>query len=158
MDIGYQSASRLAMLKKRVKRCVCKFCGHPLHLRRILFSEFEDARIEIFCEHCGRIEFGVEREIYASARYFVEEMGFNYYPDLDENAQTLQMNIAKVCEIMAWENQNLGILNQEGFCLTLPRSLHSLGECIVLEDEDLREDEEEIDWESLKEVRFDWGL
>ena len=108
MDIGYQSASRLEMLRQRVQRCVCKFCGQGLYLRRIIFSDYEDARVEIFCEHCGRIEFGVEREIYASARYFVEEMGFNYYPELDDNEQTRQMNIAKVCEIMAWENQNLG--------------------------------------------------
>ena len=68
MDISYQSVSRLEMLRQRVQRCVCKFCGQRLYLRRILFSDYEDARVEIFCEHCGRIEFGVEREIYASAR------------------------------------------------------------------------------------------
>lgn len=60
------------MLKKRTKRCVCKYCGGKLKLRRIIFSEYEDARIEIFCSQCDRIEFGVEPEISRSAEYFVE--------------------------------------------------------------------------------------
>lgn len=157
MDIGYQSASRLEMLRQRVRRCVCKYCGQPLYLRRIMFSDYEDARVEIFCEHCGRIEFGVEREIYASARYFVEEMGFDHYPELDDNAQTRQMNIAKVCEIMAWENQNLGFLSREGFMVPLKIDTSTLGECVMLKDEDLAEDEA-IDWTSLQAVRFDLGL
>ena len=157
MEMSYQAKGRLTMLKGRVKRCVCKFCGQPLQLRRILFSEYEDARIEIFCGHCGRIGFGVEREIYDSARYFVEEMGFNYFPELDDNEQTRQMNIAKVCEIMAWENQNLGLLDREGFCVPVKSNTRSLGECIVLGDEDLQEDET-IDWKALQEVRFELGL
>ena len=157
MDIGYQSASRLEMLRQRVQRCVCKFCGQGLYLRRIIFSDYEDARVEIFCEHCGRIDFCVEREIYASARYFVEEMGFNYYPELDDNEQTRQMNIAKVCEIMAWENQNLGFLAREGFVVPPKLDTSTLGECVVLGDEDLAETEE-IDWDTLQEVRFDLGM
>lgn len=50
----------------------------------------------------------MEKEIYQSAEFFVEEMAFNHYPDLDDNQRRKQMNIAKVCEIMAWENRNMG--------------------------------------------------
>ena len=153
MDIGYGSEGRLSMLKKRVKRCVCKYCGGQLSLRRIIFSDWEDARVEIFCEQCGRIEFGVEPEIYHSACYFVDELVFNCYPDLDDNQQRRQMNIARVCDIMAWENKNLGMLDAEGFTVPIALNTHSLGEWVLLRDEDLTEPEE-IDLESLKEVRF----
>lgn len=140
MDIGYGSEGRLSMLKKRVKRCVCKYCGGPLSLRRIIFSDWEDARVEIFCEQCGRIEFGVEPEIYHSACYFVDELVFNCYPDLDDNEKTKQMTIAKVCEIMTWEDQNIGILTPEGFSVPLSMNQHYVGECLTLSDEDLTRD------------------
>ena len=128
---------RLALLKKRANRCVCKYCGGSLRLRRIIFSDYEDARIEIFCKDCDRIEFGVEPEIYASAKFFVENGKFNCYPDLDDNEKTKQMTIAKVCEIMTWENQNIGILTPEGFCVPLNMNQHYVGECLTLSDEDL---------------------
>lgn len=51
----------IQMLRNRVKHCVCKYCGGQLKLRQISFSEFEDARTEIFCSDCDRIEFGVEK-------------------------------------------------------------------------------------------------
>lgn len=152
MEVGYQSESRLKMLQGRTKRCICKYCGNKLSLRRLIFSSYEDARIEIFCEHCGRIEFGVEPEIYYSAKYFVDEIGFNLYENLDANEQTHQMNIAKVCEIMAWENKNIGILAQTGFCIPVHVNSNILGECVTLTDEDLIEDEEDVDLTTLKEV------
>jgi len=155
MDLSYQSKSRLEMLQKRVKRCVCKYCGQKLHLRRIVFSEFENARIEIFCEHCGRIEFGVEAEIYQSAKYFVDEFDFNLYTDLDRNEQTRQMNVAKICEIMTWGNRNLGILDQNGFLVPIVGNRNILAECAVLGDEDLVDSEEDIDLSTLKEINFD---
>jgi len=140
----FHSQKRFEMLKKRTKRCVCKYCGGRLKLRRIIFSEFEDARVEMFCSECNRIEFGVEKEIYQSAKFFVENSKFNLYPDLDESAQTKQMTISKICEIMAWENQNLGWLNADGFTVPLEVNENFLGECITLTDEDLL-DEEEIE-------------
>jgi len=133
---------RIDMLKKRTKRCVCKYCGGRLKLRRIIFSDYEDARIEIFCNSCDRIEFGVECEIYASAKFFVENTNFNCYPDLDNNERTQQMTIAKVCEIMAWQDQNLGLMNTEGFIVPITINENFVGECITLTDEDLLEDEE----------------
>ena len=118
-ELDFKSKKRIDMLKARTKRCVCKYCGGRLKLRRIIFSDYEDARIEIFCRDCDRIEFGVEPEIYASAKFFVENSKFNCYPDLDDNEKTKQMTIAKVCEIMAWENQNIGIMDNEGFNIPL---------------------------------------
>ena len=138
----FHSQKRFDMLNKRTKRCVCKYCGGRLKLRRIIFSEFEDARVEMFCRDCNRIEFGVEKEIYQSAKFFVENSKFNLYPDLDESAQTKQMTVSKICEIMVWENQNLGWLDADGYTVPLNINENFLGECITLTDEDLLEDEE----------------
>lgn len=130
----FQSESRLDMLKNRTKRCVCKYCGGELKLRQIIFSELDDARIEIFCKNCERVEYGVEKEIYQSAEFFVEEMAFNHYPDLDDNQRRKQMNIAKVCEIMAWENRNMGFLDTDGFTVPVKMNPDVIGNCIVLDD------------------------
>ncbi len=138
----FQSEKRLEMLKKRTKRCRCKYCGGRLILKRIVFSEHEDSRVEIFCEDCDRIEFGVEKEIYLSAEFFVDETGFNCYPELEENPRTRQMNIAKVCEIMAWENQNLGLLDRDGFRVPLDLNENFLGTCITLREADLGDADE----------------
>lgn len=139
---NFRSEKRLDMLKKRTRRCVCKYCGGKLKLRRIIFSDYEDARIEIFCSDCDRIEFGVEPAIYSSAKFFVANSKFNCYPDMDDNQQTKQMTIAKVCEIMAWENQNLGFLNSDGFVVPLNMNENFIGECITLSEDDLTDDVE----------------
>ena len=144
--LDFKSKKRIDMLKRRTKRCVCKYCGGRLKLRRIIFSDYEDARIEIFCKDCDRIEFGVEPEIYASAKYFVENSKFNCYPDLDDNEKTKQMTIAKVCEIMAWENQNIGIMDSNGFNIPLKLNESFVGECVTLTDEDLDDEEIEDKW------------
>lgn len=129
--------SRVQELKDRTKRCCCKYCGGGLEVKRIMYSEFEDARIEIFCKNCERIEYGVETEIYQSAEFFVDEMEFNHYPDLDDNQRRRQMNIAKVCEIMAWENRNMGFLTGEGFAVPVRMNPDIIGNSIVLDDEAL---------------------
>jgi len=139
---SFVSKKRIDMLKRRTKRCVCKYCGGRLKLRRIIFSDYEDSRIEIFCNSCDRIEFGVEPEIYASAKFFVENSKFNCYPDLDDNEKTKQMTIAKVSEIMAWQDQNLGIMDSEGFTVELNVNENFVGECITLTPEDLDDDDE----------------
>ena len=132
------AATRVDMLKNRAKRCCCKYCGGTLRVKRLIFSEYEPARVELYCEHCDRIEFGVEPEIYQSACYFVDELEFNAYPHLDANDTTRRMNIAKVCEIMAWENKQLGILSDTGFNISLTSNQNIFGECLILTDEDLR--------------------
>ena len=143
MELYYDSEGRMGILKQRARRCVCKYCGGRLSLKRISFSEIEDARVEIFCKSCDRIEYGVEPEIYQSALYFVEEMGFNYYPDLNQSEKTKRMNVAKVCDIMAWENKNLGILDRDGFTVPLATNKNMIGECVILDETDL-EDMEDI--------------
>ena len=145
-QIEFNSKKRVSMLIERSARCVCKYCGGQLRVRQIIFTEYEEARIELFCKDCDRIEFGVESEIYTNAQYFVEETGFNCYPDLDDNEKTKQMTIAKVCEIMAWENQNIGIMDNDGFNIPLKLNESFVGECVTLSDEDLDDDEIEDKW------------
>ena len=47
------------------------------------------------------------------------------------------MTVAKVCEIMAWENKNLGFLSDEGFLVPVQNNHLLSGECFVLSDEDI---------------------
>lgn len=134
MEEENSQKSRIEELKARTKRCCCKYCGGELEVKRIIYSEYENARIEIFCKNCERVEYGVEKEIYQSAEFFVEEMAFNHYPDLDDNQRRKQMNIAKVCEIMAWENRNMGFLDTDGFTVPVKMNPDVIGNCIVLDD------------------------
>lgn len=142
--MDFQSKKRLDVLKKRAKRCVCKYCGGELKLRRIIFSSFEDARVEIFCKDCERIEYGVEPQIYQSAKFFVESTHFNCFPDLDDNERTKQMTISKVCEIMAWQDQNFGILDAEGFTMPLDFNENVVGECVTFTEDDLDDEIEDF--------------
>lgn len=146
MEEENSQKSRIEELKARTKRCCCKYCGGELEVKRIIYSEYENARIEIFCKNCERVEYGVEKEIYQSAEFFVEEMAFNHYPDLDDNQRRKQMNIAKVCEIMAWENQNIGILEGSGFTIPLKINAGFVGECVTLTEEDLDDGPIEDKW------------
>lgn len=135
----YAAESRIENLKQRIGRCVCKFCGGPLSIKRITFSDFEEARLEIFCEACDRIEFGVEPEIYRSAQNFVDAVEFQYYLDLENNARTRRMNVAKVCEIMAWGYKNVGLLDADGFTVPVKVDDGILDETLVLSEDELAE-------------------
>lgn len=137
LETDFNSDKRVNILKQRTRRCVCRYCGSRLKLKRIVFSDYEDTRVEIFCSNCDRIEFGVEQEIYNSAKYFVENTRFNCFPELDDNERTKEMTIAKVCEIMDWEARNLGIVNEKGFTVELNINENILGKCITLSDDDL---------------------
>lgn len=136
MEANGAAAKRLKELRERTARCCCRFCGSPLEIRKIIFTGY-DSRIEIFCSECNQIEYGTEPEIYLSAKYFVESMGFNYYSDLDDNAQTKKMNIAKVCDIMAWENKHMGFLKPEGFVVPLELNPTVLGNMLVMDEAEL---------------------
>ena len=138
MDKNSVAAQRLKELRARTARCCCRFCGSPLEIRKIIFTGY-DSRIEIFCSECNQIEYGTEPEIYLSAKYFVESMGFNYYTDLDDNTQTKKMNIAKVCDIMAWENKHLGFLNSDGFTVPLELNATVLGNVLVIDEDELED-------------------
>lgn len=132
MKNRYQAPGRVEELKARANRCCCKFCGGQLVVRRIIFSEDEEARIELFCSQCDRIEYGVEPEIYRNAVYFVDHLHFNHYADLDSSAQTRRMNVAKICEILSWGAQRLGILDQHGFQVPVQSSAALEEDALVL--------------------------
>lgn len=137
----YQVKGRIEMLKQRANRCVCKYCGEKLSLRRIIFSDVEDARVELYCNKCERIEFGIEPEIYTSACDFVDNIEFDYYESMDNNPQKRQMNVAKVCEILAWGCKDMGILNQEGFQVPLNGKMGLWSECLIMSSEKIDESE-----------------
>jgi len=136
MEKNSAAAKRLKELRVRTTRCCCRFCGSQLEIRKIIFAGY-DARIEIFCSECNQIEYGTEPEIYRSAKYFVETMGFNYYPDLDDNDQTKKMNIAKVCDIITWQNKHMGFLTSDGFAVPININPSILGNMLVMNEEDL---------------------
>ena len=129
--------NRIERLKKRTHRCVCKYCGSPLELRRIIYGKAEDARIEIFCSNCDRIEYGIEPEIYQLAKYFVDEMDYNAYPDLDVSEKTKQMSVAKVGEIIAWGCENLNLISEDGFTAEVSLKEDVASETIIICDDDL---------------------
>ena len=114
-----QNTNRTKILQKRRERCVCKYCGSALRVKSIAFNEIVDGRTELYCDKCGRIEYGVEPEIYQSAKYYVDEFDYNCYPDLDYSETTRQMSIARVAEIMDWLVTNLGIVGEEGFTVAI---------------------------------------
>lgn len=110
-------------IEGRTERCLCKYCGGPLELRRIFFGDVETARTEIFCQKCDRIEYGVEPEIYSISQYFVKGFQFNCYPDIDHGEQTDRLNTARVCEIITWYSQSIGILDANGFVDDIKKTL-----------------------------------
>ena len=137
MDFSYHAENRIVMLKERTERCVCKYCGSKLELRRVIFHDIEEARIDIFCSECDRIEFGVEPEIYMSACNFVDNLEFDYYLNFDNNEKKRQMNVAKISEIMSWCCKNIGILDRSGFTIPLDTVRNDKAECLVLSSEEI---------------------
>lgn len=138
-----QSENRIERLKRRAKHCVCKYCGKELMLRHIIFSDINEAKVELYCNACQRIEFGVEKEIYASACNFIDYLEFDYYENMDANEKKRQMNIAKICEIMSWCCKNIGIINQDGFTVPLELELDKWKECLILPSQEVILDKEE---------------
>ena len=105
----------LQEIEGRTQRCLCKYCGGALEIRKIFFGDIETARSEIFCQKCNRIEYGVEPEIYRISQYFVKAFKFNCYPDVEQGEQADRLNTARVCEIITWYSQSIGILDANGF-------------------------------------------
>lgn len=135
------AALDLDTLKTRAARCVCKYCGSPLKVERIMYHNCEAARSELFCPKCGRIEFGVESEVYLAAKYYVDTFHFNMYQGLEDNEQRRRMNIAKISEIMDWQNDKLGISDENGFRVSLDIRPDALGRTSIFRDSDLTEGE-----------------
>lgn len=125
-------------LRTRVNRCKCSYCGSELILRRISYGNAEEGRLDLFCPSCNRIEYGVEPEIYQIAKYYIDEIGFDYYAELDESIRKTRMNMAKVCEMMQWCCKNLGLLNQDGFTTEVQMEAMRTGQDLLLRESYLK--------------------
>lgn len=128
-------------LRSRVNRCKCSYCGSELILRRLTYGNSEEGRLDLYCPSCNRIEYGVEPEIYQIAQYYVDEIGFDYYGELDESLRKKRMNMAKVCELMQWCCKNLGLLNQEGFTTDVQMDAALSGQDLLLSEAFLTKDQ-----------------
>ena len=139
MDPLFYSEDRLRTLKGRLERCQCKYCGGQLELRQIVFNSYAEARVEIFCQGCDRIEYGVEREIYENACYFVDELRYREPSGGYDDEKDRRQQIAKVCDILSWGARHWGILTDEGFAIDIRPSGRQLSNGVILEDGDLDE-------------------
>lgn len=128
---------RVQALRVRARRCKCKYCGGNLHLKQIVYNNVIEPRIEIFCENCDRIEYGVEPELYQLAKYYVDEFGCDYYPELDASQSKDRMNVAKVSEIMFWALNGLDYLDMEGFKYPYKIDKQLAGESVEIDLDDL---------------------
>ena len=79
------------------------------------------------------------------AEYFLDSLEVNYYHDMDDNERTRKMNISKVCEIVAWSNKHLGVLNENGFIMPIEMDKDILGECLVITDDQLEHLDEGVE-------------
>ena len=107
-------------LTERAKRVVCKHCGGELVTALIVYDIYGGAGEELYCPHCQRQEFGVEKEIYDLAWYYVENFQFNYFYDMEENEVNFRLNVAKVADMLSWMLKNIGLLTTDGLKNEIP--------------------------------------
>lgn len=138
-----EQSVRIQELRQRAARCHCRYCGNSLTLRKITYSAYDEAKIELFCENCNRIEAGVEPETYKIAEYYVDEMKYDHYPNMDNSMRKRRMNIALVCDILNWGFKNSGILGKDGFKVPLDIDEDLMGEAYSLSDSYLDSAEKE---------------
>lgn len=129
-----EQSKRIGELRDRASRCHCRYCGSPLTLRKITYAAYDEAKIELFCDHCNRIETGVEPEIYKIAAYYVDELKFDHYPNLDNSVRKRRMNIALICDILNWGFKNAGLLDKEGFKVPLELDEDLMGEALSISE------------------------
>ena len=132
-----EEQAEINRLHKRIQRCKCKYCGSQLELRKLTYSSFALSKLEVFCKHCNRIEYGTESEIFEIAEYYVDELGFDYFKDLEGDIRKREMNVAKVSEIIEWGCKNLGLINEDGFLVALNLEKEKIGEAMLFTDEEL---------------------
>ncbi len=134
-----KETERIHALRARSGHCVCRYCGGALSLRKVTYAAYDEAKIELYCEQCGRIEYGVEKEIYQVSEYFVDELGYDHYPDIDPSVRKKRMNVATICDIIAWGFRNTGLLNEDGFTAPLNLAAGVFGEATVMKESDLEQ-------------------
>jgi hypothetical protein len=125
-------SERIQKLQTRAARCKCRYCGSALTLRKITYAAYDEAKIELYCEHCDRIESGVEPELYKLAEYYVDAIKYDHYPNLDDSINKRRMNIAVVCDILNWGFKNSELLDQDGFKVELNLDEDLMGEAFSL--------------------------
>ncbi len=133
-------SDRIEMLQGRLKRCCCKDCGSDLVLQRVTYSVDEAERLEIYCPQCKKIEFGVEREIYAAAKYFIDALSEPCAWDAVDQKKMRDKNVAKTAEIMAWGFSQLGVVGENGWNFPVNQNLQDLQEELQILDSDLPDD------------------
>ena len=100
--------------RRRMKRCVCKQCGGELKMKVVVYDPYGGHDVEMICEHCHKIEYGTEKEIYNLASKFIDEIQFNYFLDMEENERSELLNTAKVCEMFSWLLGEIGLIGDDG--------------------------------------------
>lgn len=101
-------------IMKRTEHCVCKMCGGELEARIIIYNKYGGQGVEMYCPHCGRIEYGAEAEVYRLAKDFVKGVEFDYYTEMEEGERNFQLNIAKICEVLGWCLRKLEVMDDDG--------------------------------------------
>lgn len=112
-------------LKERAERCCCRRCGSPLKPQLIVYDRYGGHGIELYCEKCKKIEYGTEREIFELAEKFISGFEFNYFQDMEENNYCEKLNIAKICDILAWAFEEIGLLDGNGIKQNLWNKMNS---------------------------------
>ncbi len=134
-----QKLPRVEHLKERAKDCCCSYCGGDLAVRRILYQTTAEYRIELYCDNCEKIEYGVPRALYDSAKAAIERLGFNYYPETEEGVTRNQMNIAKLSTLTAWQLRYLGMIDDERLKDAAEGSTQSMDTSTIVSEDDLDE-------------------
>lgn len=154
--MAIEKSMRVERLKSRAKHCCCRYCGGELHVRQIIFHTQAAARVELYCDQCQKIEYGVEKEIYESAKACVLANNFNHFPDLDDNEQRLQMNIAKLSGLLNWQLKYLGLIGEDGFKIPVQISEFGMDQCTTIDDSELDSLlEEASQWQKQSSVQED---
>ncbi len=134
-----QKLPRVEHLKERAKDCCCSYCGGDLAVRRILYQTTAEYRIELYCDNCEKIEYGVPRALYDSAKAAIERLGFNCYPETEEGVTRNQMNIAKLSTLTAWQLRYLGMIDDERLKDAAEGSTQSMDTNTIVSEDDLDE-------------------
>lgn len=101
-------------LDMRAKRCVCKQCGTRIEKKVVVYNRYGGMGLGLYCPKCQKIEYGTEPEIFALAQEFVENVEFDYFVEMEDEKRHEELNIAKVCEILAWIYRRTGVLDENG--------------------------------------------
>lgn len=132
-----EDSTRLRHIRKRASRCVCKYCGQVLSLRKITYATYDETKIEVYCDSCHRIEYGAEPEIYKIASYYIDALRYDHYPGLDNSERKRRMNIAVICDILTWGFKNAGLLGEDGFESPIHIDEDMLGQALTIADRNL---------------------